>query len=173
MKKILNNILYRFKEDSLYKHKELTNRKIEYKNIREIKTGIVFWTAGGDIEEWCKHLSKHFKEVKFDRLCFVPSGTEILETDHMVALRNEDLGFGGKIQNKRLHELLTKKYDLFIDLTTVSNALVQYVLGNTQAGCIVGMKKEGKMADIVVDGVFETIEFIDQLADLLAEIKTY
>ncbi len=45
MKKIINNILYRFKEDSLAKRTELVGRTISYKELKEIKTCLVFYTA--------------------------------------------------------------------------------------------------------------------------------
>lgn len=68
----------------------------------------------------------------------------MLETDDLVAVRNADLGFGGKIRNGRLIAMLGCKYDLFIDLNKENNALIKFVLQHTQASCIVGMKKEGR-----------------------------
>lgn len=173
MKKIINNILHRFKEDSLAKRKDLSDRIIEYKDLKEIRRGLVFWTAEDGQSAWQKRLSVRMKEVKFDKLCFVPSGTEMLETDDMVTLCNEDLGFGGKIQNDRLHDILAKKYDLLIDLTSSSNVLINYVLTNSQAHCIAGMRKEGSVADIILDEVAGPADFIDKLSDILAEINKY
>lgn len=173
MKKIINNILHRLKEDSLAKHLEQVHRNVEYKELKEIKKCLLFWTAHPDEQSWMKYLRERFAHTKFEKLCFIPNGTEILETEDMVTLRNEDLGFGGKIQNDRLMAVLMKKYDLLIDLTTDSNVLINYVLAHTQATCVAGMKKEGGVADLIIDGVSTPLEFIDKLTELLSKINRY
>lgn len=172
MKKIINNILHRFKEDSLARRTEGVDRKLEYKTLPEIKTGLVFWMAGQEEKKWMRLLEERMKGVKFDKLCFVPDDTEVLETDDMVTLRNQELGFGGKIQNERLHDLLSRKYDLLIDFTPVANAMINYVLSNSRAHCITGMKKEGAVADITLDGSASPVEFINNLTKVLSEIKS-
>lgn len=87
----------------------------------------------------------------------------MLETDDLVAVRNADLGFGGKIRNGRLIAMLGCKYDLFIDLNKETTALIKFVLQHTQASCIVGMKKEGGVADIVIDEVTEPFGLVNKL----------
>ena len=151
MKKILNNLLHRLKEDSLNKRVGNSTREVEYKEKREIKTCLVFWSADTDQNKWFRKLESDFAGVKMDKLCFIPDGIEMLETDDLVAVRNADLGFGGKIRNGRLIAMLGCKYDLFIDLNKETTALIKFVLQHTQASCIVGMKKEGGVADIVID----------------------
>lgn len=173
MKKIINNILHRFKEDSLAKRKELKDRKVEYKGLKDIHTCLVFWIAGEEDKGALKNLYEQMKHVEFDKLCFVKEGAEFLEADNVVTLRNEDLGFGGKIQNERLYSLLSREYDLLIDLTGTSNVMINYVLTNSQAACIAAMKKEGGTADFIVDGVAGQKEFIDRLIELLAQINKY
>lgn len=173
MKKILNNILYRFKEDSLAKRKELTDRHLEYKTLKEIKTCLVFWSAGGNEKDCLRKLSENLKDVKITKLCFVTEGMDMPASDETVVLRNEDLGFGGKVQNERLHALLSQKYDLLVDLNTTSTALFNYVLTNTQASCIVGMKKEGSMADITIDEISGPVDFIDKFTEVLLHINKY
>ena len=173
MKKIINNILHRFKEDLLSKRKGLVDRTVMYKSLKELKTCLVFWTAGSDIQSYSKALKNNLQEVKLDQLCYVPAGAEMLETDNIVTLRDEDLGFGGKIQNERLYTVLANEYDLLIDLTVKCNTMVRYVLTNNHACCIVGMKREGEKADILVDGVESPIDFIEKLRGLLADIKRY
>ena len=171
MKKIITNILHRFKEDSLSKRVDGGERKVEYKEKKEIKKCLVFWTAGDGQELWLKKTIACFPGVKIEKLCFVPAGVELLETDDMVSMRNEELGFGGKIQNPHLHHILAQKYDLLLDLNVVSNALINYVLTNSQASCIMAMKKENGIADVVIDGVSEPLEFIERASELLSEIK--
>lgn len=173
MKKILNNILYRFKEDSLAKRKELTTRHVEYKPFKDIKSCLVFWSAGGDEKKCLQKLSENLKDVKLTKLCFVAEGMEVPASDETVILRNEDLGFGGKIQNERLHVLLTQKFDILVDLNTTSTALFNYVLTNTQASCIIGMKKEGAVADITIDGISDAADFIDKFTEILVHINKY
>ena len=114
MKKILNNLLHRLKEDSLNKRVGNSTREVEYKEKREIKTCLVFWSADTDQNKWFRKLESDFAGVKMDKLCFIPDGIEMLETDDLVAVRNADLGFGGKIRNGRLIAMLGCKYDLFI-----------------------------------------------------------
>ena len=171
MKKIMDNILYRIKENALSKKAGKGNRVLEYRNLKAIKTGLIFWTATPGQTEWLEAFSKGWEGVKFDKLCFVPAGVEIPETEDKVTLRNEDLGFWGKIRNDRLSALLNKEYDLLIDLNVSSAALINYVLTHTRAHCIAGWKKEGGIADIVVDGGNEPITFMNELSVLLADIK--
>ena len=128
MKKILNNLLHRLKEDSLNKRVGNSTREVEYKEKREIKTCLVFWSADTDQNKWFRKLESDFAGVKMDKLCFIPDGIEMLETDDLVAVRNADLGFGGKIRNGRLIAMLGCKYDLFIDLNKETTALIKFVI---------------------------------------------
>lgn len=173
MKKIINNILHRFKEDSLSKRTDLVDRTLSYKELKEITTCLLFYTAGAEPEACFEILKERMPGVRFRKLCFVPSGVEITGTDDLVTFRNEELGFGGKIQNDPLYKELSKEYDLLLDLTVASNALTQYVLNNSRAHCIVGMKQEGTIADIVIDGVKGPEEFAIKLTELLAEINRF
>ena len=173
MKKILNNLLHRLKEDSLNKRVGNSTREVEYKEKREIKTCLVFWSADTDQNKWFRKLESDFAGVKMDKLCFIPDGIEMLETDDWVAVRNADLGFGGKIRNGRLIAMLGCKYDLFIDLNKETTALIKFVLQHTQASCIVGMKKEGGVADIVIDEVTEPFGLVNKLNVILSGINKY
>lgn len=173
MKKIINNILHRFKEDSLARRKDNNDRKLEYPERKSIKKCLVFWMADTAEEQWLKALSSAFKEVKIDKLCFVPEEKEVPELPDLVVMKKEDLGFGGKIQNERLLEILGRPYDLLVDLTTVSTVLGNYVLSNNQARCIATMKKENVVGDLIVDGTNDPVDFIGKLNRILSEIKKY
>lgn len=173
MKKILNNLLHRLKEDSLNKRVGNRTREVEYKEKEEIKTCLVFWSADTDQNKWLRKLESDFAGVRIDKLCFIPDGIEMPETRDLVAMRNADLGFGGKIQNERLITMLGRKYDLFIDLNKETTALIKFVLQHTQASCIVGMKKEGGVADIVIDEVTEPFDLINKLNVILSGINKY
>jgi len=133
----------------------------------------VFWSADTDQNKWFRKLESDFAGVKMDKLCFIPDGIEMLETDDLVAVRNADLGFGGKIRNGRLIAMLGCKYDLFIDLNKETTALIKFVLQHTQASCIVGMKKEGGVADIVIDEVTEPFGLVNKLNVILSGINKY
>lgn len=173
MKKIITNIIHRFKEDSLLKRVNRTGRKVEYKDKKEIKKCLVFWTMAPEQELWLEKTVVCFPGVKIDKLCFIPTGAGEVKTEGMVSMRKEDLGFGGKIQNPHLHHLLTQKYDLLLDLNLTSNALINYVLTNSQASCIMAMKKENGIADVVINGVSEPLQFIERASEMLAETNTY
>lgn len=133
----------------------------------------MFWSADTDQNKWFRKLESDFAGVKMDKLCFIPDGIEMLETDDLVAVRNADLGFGGKIRNGRLIAMLGCKYDLFIDLNKETTALIKFVLQHTQASCIVGMKKEGGVADIVIDEVTEPFGLVNKLNVILSGINKY
>ena len=133
----------------------------------------MFWSADTDQNKWFRKLESDFAGVKMDKLCFIPDGIEMLETDDLVAVRNADLGFGGKIRNGRLIAMLGCKYDLFIDLNKETTALINFVLQHTQASCIVGMKKEGGVADIVIDEVTEPFGLVNKLNVILSGINKY
>ena len=154
MKKILNNLLHRL-------------------SLHDALPILVFWSADTDQNKWFRKLESDFAGVKMDKLCFIPDGIEMLETDDLVAVRNADLGFGGKIRNGRLIAMLGCKYDLFIDLNKETTALIKFVLQHTQASCIVGMKKEGGVADIVIDEVTEPFGLVNKLNVILSGINKY
>lgn len=173
MKKILNNIIHRIKEDSLAKRQEAVVRRTEYKELKSIKTGLVIWSANSGQAECLNKLSVGLKGVKFDRLCYMSPKESDSEPANALVLRNEDLGFGGKIQNTRLPEVLNCPYDLLVDLSTESNVQLNYVLLNSQALCKIGMNREGGTHDVVIDGVSAPLQFIDKLIEILSDIKEY
>lgn len=173
MKKILNNIIHRIKEDSLAKRRESVERRSEYKGVKSVKTGLVIWSADSRQAEWLERLSSGLKEVKFDRLCYIPPKEDISMPVDVLVLRNEDLGFGGKIQNSQLPEVLNRSYDVLVDLSTEPNVLLNYVLLNSRALCKIGMNREGGERDIMIDGVSTPLMFIDKLTEILSDIKEY
>ena len=67
MKKILNNLLHRLKEDSLNKRVGNSTREVEYKEKREIKTCLVFWSADTDQNKWFRKLESDFAGEKMDK----------------------------------------------------------------------------------------------------------
>lgn len=173
MKKIINNLFHRLKEDSLAKRNEASNRVVEYKELKDVRSCLVFWTVCPDQGKWLDKVMEKLPQVKVSKLCFVPAGAESPVREDIVTMSNEDLGFGGKIQNQRLHDLLEHQYDLLIDLNPVANALINYVLTNSRSNCVVGMKKENGMADFVVDVDTDPLQWMDQAFGVLSEIKRY
>lgn len=173
MKKIINNILHRIKEDSLSKRKDSVERQAVYKELKSVKNALVIWSACGTQAGWLKKLAADFKEVKFDRLCYMPAKGEVSAPADALVIRNEDLGFGGKILNEGLPAILAKRYDLLIDFSTEANPILNYVLLNSQAMCKVGIGREGGEYDLIIGGVAEPLAFIDRLKEVLSEIKEY
>ncbi len=171
MKKIINNILFKFKEDSLVKKRRPESRAVVYKTLEEIKTCLVFWSADFDPQLCLKKLSKKIEGGVFDTLCIVSEGEDTPSCMGTVILKNEELGFRGKIQNDHLYAMMAKKYDLLIDLTANSSAMVQYVLTNSNACCISSMKKADSVADIIIGDAKDAEEFMDKLIELLARIN--
>lgn len=174
MKKTLNRLLHHFKTRLLVRRTGTAVRPVRYKGWDNIENVLVVWTASAlESGEWQKRLAQSLKNVRLDKLCFVPEGTESLEAEDTVILRNEDLGFSGKIRNKRLLALLDRPYDLLVDLTEGTNALVRYVLVNARAACVIGAKKEGGAADIVIDGPVRPADFVNQMIEVLSGINAY
>ena len=164
MKKIISNILYRIKEDSLSKRREAGERQAVYKELKSIKSALVLWSVCDRQTAWLKELAVKFKEVKFDKLCYMPMKEETPAPD---------LGFGGKITHEDLPAILAKRYDLLIDLSTEENKILNYVLLKSKAMCKVGMRHEGGKYDLIIEGVAEPLAFIDRLKEVLSEIKEY
>lgn len=176
MKQIINKLLHRVKVNSLEKKEDLQDRSLVYKSWNDIKTILLFWVAEPGKENFvARDLLQQLKksQMKVDSLCFVMKGAEILQTDDMVYVQNEDLGFGGKIQNNRLLEMLAVQYDLLIDLSQDSNSMMDYILRNSRAMCKVGMKKEGFEADIIIDGANTLEDFVQKLVPVLSGLKSY
>ena len=170
MKKIISNILFRLKEGSLAKKKNSVSRTVVYKTFEDIKTGLVFWSADFEPQGVLKKISGAVG-IKFDKLCVVSKEQEIPQNIDAVILKNEELGFGGKIKNDQLHAIMAKRYDLLIDLTTDSSVMIQYVLTNSNACCIASMKKVDSVADIVIGDAKDAEELIDKLMELLSKMK--
>lgn len=173
MKKILNNLFHRFKEDSLAKRRGGAERTLGYCELKSVRRVLVVYTVVAGQKAWMKKLSDKFKDVKFDWLCYLPTGTEVVEPANAVVLKNEDLVFGGKIQNEALLALLEREHDLLLDFTAISNGLLNYVLSNSQAKCKIGMKKDGFENDIVIGEVSESEQFIDKMTEILSGIKQF
>lgn len=173
MKKIINNIIHRIKEDSLSKRKETVERQAVYKGLKSIKSALVIWSVCKEQADWLKKLTVDFPAVKFDKLCYVPAKEELSAPADALVLRNEDLGFGGKILNEGLPAVLAKRYDILIDFSTESNTILNYVSLNSKAMCKVSMEHEGGGYDLIIKGVAEPLAFIDKLKEILSEIKEY
>lgn len=173
MKKILNNIIHRIKEDSLVKRQESVVRSSEYKELKSVRTGLIVWSVAEGQADWLKKISEYLPEVKFDKLCYMPSKSAVPELLGAFVIKNEDLGFGGKILNSKLPDVLERQYDLLIDLSTESNVLLNYVLLSSKALCKVGMNRSCGERDITIEGVSEPLEFIDKLVEILSSIKKY
>lgn len=171
--KIINNILHRIKEDSLAKRSDGAVRVAEYKELWEIRSCLVFWVADAEQEVWLKKVAKKLDGVKIDKLCYIPKDYTGACAAGAVCVRNEELGFGGKILNDCLPEVLGRTYDLLIDLSVAGNGLVNYCLNHSAARCKTGMSKEGFEADIIIDEVSDPAVFIDTLFEVIANIKKY
>lgn len=173
MKKILNNIIYKIKEDSLVKRQGSVERCSEYKGLKSVRTGLIIWSGADEQAEWLEKISECLRDVKFDKLCYMPPKVTAPNPVNALIIKNEDLGFGGKILNTQLPDLLGRQYDLLIDLSTESNTLLNYVLLNSKALCKVGMNRDGGERDITIVGVSQQLEFIDKLTEVLSGIKEY
>lgn len=174
MKRIFNNILHKFKEDSLTKRTGVQQRAVEFRNPAKVRTCLVFWVANEQQEKWLEKLTSSFDDrVNCDRLCFVPQNVVLPPVKDTVCICNEDLGFGGKIQNADLMRILAMNYDWLVDLSLETNALIDYTLKTSKAQCKLGMKKEGGEADIVIDGVADQQMFIERLFTTLSGVAEY
>ncbi len=169
--KMIDNMLTRMKEKALAKTITDRRREVEYKNLSDVKSCLVCWTANANQLVWLKTLKSKMKDVEIERLCYISQGYEMIESDDMVCVRNENLGFGGKIQNDRLQAILAKKYDMLIDLSVKSNVMINYMVTTSQAKCKIGMKREGIDTDIVIDGGLEPLLFIENMFEILSRLK--
>ena len=160
------------KEDSLAK-KTAKRKNKQYPDVSALKSCLVVWCAHDRQEEHLKHLKKKLPQAKLDKIAFLPEGAQDLSSKDIVCIKEEALGFGGKILSERLPELLEKEYDLLVDLSEESNVMIDYILRNSQAKCKAGMKKENFDADLMIDSVSSIPEFIDKLFEVLVKIKKY
>ena len=173
MKQIIHKIFHRMKHDSLAKKTAGKRRTKQYPDLHAIKSCLVVWCANDRQEEYLKHLKKKLPQVKLDKICFLPEGSPAPSFRDVVCVKEEELGFGGKILNEELLALLDKECDLLVDLSEESNVMIDYILGNSQAKCKAGMKKENFDADLMIDGVTGVSELIDKLFEVLAKLKKY
>lgn len=173
MKKIINSLLHRMKEDSLAKKMTEAERTKEYKGLESMKHGLVFWVADEQETTWLNHLADKFPGLKTDKLCLIPDTGQKSAQEGVIFVRKEDLMFGGKIQNEGLKRVLSENYDILIDLSLVSDVMTDYILKNSQAVCKVGVPKENYEADIMLEGVADTADFIEKLYEVLSKLKKY
>ena len=106
MKQIFKGVFHRMKESSLLKRMGEVKRDKEFHNADTMKTCLIFWVANREDGEWMKKLTKGLKGVKIHKLCFVPDSFSLTPQQDIVYVRNEDLGFGGKILNTDLPPVL-------------------------------------------------------------------
>lgn len=171
MKKNVSNLLHRFREMALRKRIR-EGRFVKYKSLKEMKSGLLFWTADGNDLDWEDNLMrKGWEGIHFDRLCFVPDGVECTVGQEVVRLCRKDFGLGGKIRNERLKEILSREYDLLIDLNPSSSPIINYVIANSHSRLVAGWGKVGGIADLRVAGVEKPGLFLDGLNKILSEIK--
>lgn len=173
MKQIIHKIFHRMKEDSLAKKMVEPERKKMVPDMKELKSCLIVWKADEKEGEWLKCLEEKLGKVEKDRVCFIPQGMEKIQADGVVYVKDEELKFGGKILNQQVPGILQKEYDLLIDLSEGGNVMLDYIVKNSRACCKAGMKKEGKNADIMVEGVADVTDFIGRLFIILTKLKRY
>lgn len=173
MKQIIYKIFHRMKQDSLAKKTAERKRTKQYPELTAVKSCLVVWSANDRQEEYLKSLRKKLPQAKWDKICFLPKGYQADFLRDVVYVKEEELGFGGKILNEELPVLLDKEYDLLVDLSEVTNVMLSYILTNSLAKCKAGMRKESFDADLMIDGVTGIPEFIDKLFEVLAKLKKY
>lgn len=173
MKRIFKGIFHRMKESSLLKKMGEVKRDKEFHNADTMKTCLIFWVAHLQDAEWMKKLTKELKGVKIHKLCFVPGSFSLAPQGDIVYVRNEDLGFGGKILNTDLRRMLNTPYDLLLDLSDRSSALIDYILKTSQAKCKIGKVKDNFESDIMLEEVQHPTELIEGIIQVLSELKKY
>lgn len=174
MKQIIQKIFYRMKQDSLAKKTAEKKRTKQYPDLYAMKNCLIVWCAGDRQEEYLKLFKKRLPpQVKLDKICFLSEGSPVSSWREVVYVKEDELGFGGKILNEQLQILLNKEYDLLVDLSEESNVMIDYILRNSSAKCKAGMKKENFDADLMIDNVSGIPEFIDKLFEVLAKLKRY
>lgn len=173
MKQIIHKIFHRMKEDSLVKKAAEVKRGKEYPVLESVKSCVVVWCAHEKEKVYLKEIARRLPGVKVEKICFLPEGMEALQPGQVTYVKDEELGFGGKIMNAPLEEMLAKKYDLLIDLSEGENVMVEYILKHSQAKCKAGRVKENFEADIMVDGVEDMSGFIEQLFVIMSKLKKY
>lgn len=173
MRKVINAIFRRLNEKFLAQKTERLATNVVYKGKEEIATCLLFYVAGAEPFEAKKVLKNSLPHVQLKQLCFVPLDRRVIEEADVVYYYHKELTWKGHIPNEQLGEMLSRKFDLLVDLTDRSNVLTQYVLKNSQACCIVGRKSKESFADIMIDGVKDDSDFVMKLVTLLAEINGY
>lgn len=173
MKQIIHKIFHRIKEDSLVKKTAERKRVKEYPELHAIKSAVVVWCAHENQDSLLKQLHRKLPQVKWEKICFLPEGYQTLQLDHVTYVKDEELGFGGKILNDSLSALLDRDFDLLVDLSEGQNVMVDYILKNSRAKCKAGMRKENFEADLMIDGAADAGDFIEKLFVVLAQLKKY
>lgn len=173
MKQIFKGIFHRMKVSALLKKMEETKRDKEFHNADTMKTALIFWVANAQDTEWIKTLTKELRGVKIDKLCFVPDSFSYTLHKDVVYVRNEDLGFGGKILNTGVYPILSTPYDLLLDLSDRSSALIDYILKTSLAKCKIGKVKADFESDIMLEEVRDTRELVAGIVQVLSELKKY
>lgn len=173
MKKMVDNFIFRLKEKALNKRSVLNDRRVCYLEWKDIRSCVVMADASDEAFKTVAMLEGKLKGVALERLYLVGDRKDCIETDDAVWLKNGDLGFGGRIRNNKLGDLLLREHDLLVDLTRQSTALSRYVLSACHASCIVGMKKDDSVADVVIASAKDGDELVDKMMNIFGCIKRY
>lgn len=173
MKKFFDGVINSLKEKALSKCNDRVDRVVQHVELKNVKRCLVFAMADEEGRKAVAALMRRLGNVQVDKLYVVEEETDMIEDEHMVLLKKEDLSFGGKIKNEFFERLCGLKYDLAVDLTMLTTPVVKYVFSHIQASFIAGMKKEECGADLVVEPVRDVTDFVNKLVEVLGNIKRY
>lgn len=172
MKQAINRIFRQMNEDALSRKKVKGIRKKAFPCLADLRSMLVLWDATEDRTACLKLLERKFPGVKIDKVCVVPDKEGMREEEGVTQVCPAEIGFLGKLKNPALLQLLSKPYDLFVDLTSVSHVLTEYIRRSTLSACRTGIWKEEE-TDLRIEGVLDSLDFIEKLYRVLSKYKKY
>lgn len=106
---------------------------------------------------------------------YVRSAGRIPDTENqpIVYVSPRDISFQGHLKKEALKRLLEKEYDWAIDLSFKADGIYDYLFGQVNARCKIGMGRAGGRYDIEFPVIKDANELEERLIRLLKNVNTY
>lgn len=143
---------------------------------KKASTALLFVAKDDIMEEYVASLADFLHEqVELDIVYYVKSSKDIPNTfkDGEFYLSANDISVRGEIKKTVLDWLFVKDYDWLIDLSMKSDGVYDYILGQLNVQCKIGIKRPGRLYDIEFSVIENTADLKNRLIHLLFNVNAY
>ena len=169
----MSNIIRKFKVRQLLRAHTCIVRELRYQELTDIRSCLLVARANSASIADVHYMESKLPGLDLSILYWGKPADPIVESDRLVYLQNSNLSLNGRIKHPYFGKLMSRNYDLAVDLTFKDNDIIRFLLSQINAGFIVGAENSCKMADMLLPAEQDGSAFIDNLLEILKNLKTY